>query len=151
MDPAVVALASSGATTLVGAMATDAWTQARDRFAAWFGRGSAGQAEAVARELEADRAAMVAADDDGDTTLAADIAAEWRGRLRRLLAADPAVARELEDLIAEFAPGTVNEAVHNTVSGGSQQVVLQGRDVRGNTVNSVHNAAPSPSARPHTG
>ncbi|MFD5893482.1 hypothetical protein [Streptomyces sp. NPDC060366] len=122
MEAELVTLAAAGATALVQQMATDGWTAARDRMVAFFaGRGSATPAS-VEEDLETGRAELVAAQRDEDEELAADVRAEWRARLRRALAADPAAAAELRSLLDELtppAPETRQASVvyHNTMSG----------------------------------
>lgn len=122
MEAELVTLAAAGATALVQQMATDGWTAARDRMVAFFaGRGSATPAS-VEEDLETGRAELVAAQRDEDEELAADVRAEWRTRLRRALAADPAAAAELRSLLDELAPAAPAPqhvtTVHNTMSGG---------------------------------
>ncbi|WP_441247152.1 hypothetical protein [Kitasatospora sp. McL0602] len=108
MDAELVTLATSGATTMVGLMATEVWTQARGRFAALFGRSRAADVEA---ELEEVRLAGDAPD---------ELVAEWAPRLRRALAADDAMVPVLRELLAEFEPTARAEAgVHNIINGGT--------------------------------
>ncbi|WP_405619211.1 MULTISPECIES: hypothetical protein [unclassified Streptomyces] len=118
-----MALAAAGATALVQQMATDGWTAARDRMAAFFtGRGTA-TAAAVEEELDTARAELAAAQRDEDDQLMADVQAEWRARLRRALAADPAAAAELRTLLDELAPAAPetgqSRTVYNTINGGT--------------------------------
>ncbi|MGW1806557.1 hypothetical protein [Streptomyces sp. NPDC002078] len=100
MDAELVALASSGATTLVGLMVTDGWQQVRGRFAALFRQ----QGTDVDEELERSRDDLVAARQARDVATAEDLVAEWRSRIRRLLAADPGAADQLRTLLDEL-PG----------------------------------------------
>jgi hypothetical protein len=122
VEAELAALASSGATTLVGLMATDAWTQVRDRVAALFGRaGDAGDADAAAEELRHSQEDLLTARAEGDeAAVAEDIEAVWRSRLRRVLRADPAAADELRRLLDELTPaaGAPHVVVTNTVNGG---------------------------------
>ncbi|WP_405003821.1 hypothetical protein OHV13_05075 [Kitasatospora purpeofusca] len=126
MEAEIAQLVTTGATTVVGLMATEAWTQARSRLAALFGRGR--DAEEVSAELEEIRVEVVRA--DGDAELVGDQAAELRNRLRRLLRQDPQAAEELADLLREFTPrqrsGT---AVHNEIHNGTynETVIQAGR------------------------
>ncbi|MEU9160665.1 hypothetical protein AB0D29_10405 [Streptomyces sp. NPDC048424] len=110
MEAELVGLATSGATALVGLMVTDAWSGVRDRVSRFLtrsttpGGGDGGVQAVVAGELEASRTELAAARTDGDDALTADIEAQWRIRLRRLLLQDPAAADELRSLLAELAP-----------------------------------------------
>ncbi|MFI6581294.1 hypothetical protein [Embleya sp. NPDC050493] len=141
-------LAASGATTMVGLMVSESWAQARTRIAALFGRGDPAQGIAVERELDSSRRELSVARESGDDPVIADIEAEWRTRLRRLLRADSVAAAELRTLLDELAPLLPEEAagaVHNTISGGTQQgPVIQGRDFTGLTFGAPGIAAPPP-------
>ncbi|MFE2726922.1 hypothetical protein [Kitasatospora sp. NPDC059327] len=136
-------LVASGATTLVGLMATEAWTQARSRFAALFGRGETDEAEAAA--LERSRAAVTRAREAGDTEAVNDLTGTWRGRLREALLENPEVARELQAVLEEFRPKLpAPGSVHNTISGGT----VHGMVIQAGTVNGVSyhpTAVPPPS------
>src|SRR5689334_647983 len=101
VDPQLVALAMSAATTVVGAMSTDAWRVVRDRVAGLVGRGDV-RAERVALEtLDEDAAALAAGAGDADTQR--DLSTAWSARLRDLLRADPEAADALRALVAEVA------------------------------------------------
>lgn len=147
MDAELAALASSGATALVGLMVSDAWVQVRDRVTGFFARG--GQAGNVAEELASSRQELMTAREEGDTDAAADAQAVWRAHLRRVLLADPAAAGELRALLAEVEPmtGQGSTAVHNVVSGGTQYgPVVQGGQISGLTFHSAtpHRQGPEP-------
>ncbi|WP_446047457.1 hypothetical protein [Streptomyces olivaceus] len=135
MEAELTALAVSGATTLVGLMVSETWTQARDRVARFFARG--GDQDATVEELVRSREELLAAGAAQDELAGADIEAEWRTRLRRVLQADPRAAEELRSLLAELEP-TVDDgrgvSVHNSVSGGVQNgPVVQGQYFSGLT------------------
>ncbi|MER7704413.1 hypothetical protein ABTX81_16175 [Kitasatospora sp. NPDC097605] len=100
MEAEIAQLVTTGATTVVGLMATEAWTQLRSRLAGLLGRGR--DAEEVSAELEEIRVEVVRA--DGDTGLVDDQTAEVRNRIRRLLRQDPQAAGELRSLLEEFTP-----------------------------------------------
>ncbi|MEV6963126.1 hypothetical protein AB0M97_28990 [Streptomyces sp. NPDC051207] len=143
MEAELAALAASGATTLVGLMVSETWTQARDRLARFFARG--GDESAAEEELRVSRGELVAAREAGDEDAAADIEAAWRTRLRRALQADPTAVAELRSLLAEFEPdggGAPAGTVRNSISGGTQYgPVLQGQQFSGLT---FHSSAPEP-------
>ncbi|MFD3377959.1 MULTISPECIES: hypothetical protein [unclassified Streptomyces] len=134
MDAELVALATAGATALVQQMVTDGWANVRDRVVVLFSRGR--DEEAVVGELEESRADLVAARDDDDEQVAADVQATWRNRLRRTLRDDPAAAAELRALLDELTPPATAPApgsVHNnTISGGVHYgAVVQAHTVGG--------------------
>ncbi|MFD8913486.1 hypothetical protein [Streptomyces sp. NPDC059575] len=99
MDPEV--LAQTAGTTVVALMATDAWQRTREGVVALWRRVRPAQADEVGMALEETREEILAARREGDSTGAGDLERDWRRRLRRLLAADPSVARELEEVLAE--------------------------------------------------
>ena len=142
MEAELLTLATSGATTMVGLMVSESWTQARGRIAAFFGRDGS-SSDVIEAELETARRELATGREEGDELAAADIEAQWRTRLRRVLRTDPVAAAELRALLDELAP-LVEEgragAVHNTISGGVQHGVVQGRDFTGLNFN----AAPRP-------
>ncbi|MYS85543.1 hypothetical protein GTZ85_36380 [Streptomyces sp. SID5474] len=154
MEAELMTLAASGATTMVGLMVSESWAQARARIAALFGRGDPAQGSAVERELESSQRELSVAREAGDDLVIADVEAEWRTRLRRLLRADPVAAAELRALLDELAPLVPDQAagaVHNTISGGTQHgPVVQGRDFTGLTFGSP-GTAPPPPADPASG
>ncbi|MFD4633405.1 hypothetical protein ACFVYR_34010 [Streptomyces sp. NPDC058284] len=130
MDAELAALAATGATALVQQMVTDGWTQARDRIAGFFSRGRGGEEDVLVGELEEARAELVAACDAGDEETADDVRTEWRSRLRRRLAAEPAAAAELRALLDELAPSPAPDAqpgsvtYNNTISGGTYHATV---------------------------
>lgn len=95
----LAALATAGANTLVGAMATDAWQVARSGIARLFGRRGGGQEEAIEAQLDRN-AALVERAPDADKARRG-FAAAWDLELGALLADHPGAAGELEALIAE--------------------------------------------------
>ncbi|MCE4944576.1 MULTISPECIES: hypothetical protein [Streptomyces] len=136
MEAELVALAASGATTLVQQMATDGWAAVRRRMAALLARRRGAEEETeVERELDQARADVVAAQQDGDEDVAEGMAMVWKARLRRVLAEDPDAAAELRRLLDEVAPQQQAQAtvrdVHNTLSGSASGVVVQAGVISG--------------------
>lgn len=136
MEPELAALAASGATTLVGLMASDAWEQLKTKVASVLGRGGAEPDPAVERELADSHSELLAARDSGDEAVVADLQAMWRLRLRRLLQEDPVFAGELRKLIADAAPAAAGGGVHNVISGGDfHGLVIQAGTIHGDISN----------------
>ncbi|MGV9422745.1 hypothetical protein ACWDO7_00475 [Streptomyces sp. NPDC003656] len=82
-----------------------------------------GDEAVIEGELETSRGELTVAMDAGDQEVAADVEAEWRTRLRRTLAADPAAATELRAILDELTTGRAGQQaakVHNVISGGVQ-------------------------------
>lgn len=104
LDPEIAALAGSAGSTVVGLMATDAWERAREGLVALWRRAVPERADSVDSELAATRAELLAARVAHDARTEDELRAEWQGRLRRLLAAEPTVADDLRRLLEEVAP-----------------------------------------------
>ncbi|KQV17538.1 MULTISPECIES: hypothetical protein [unclassified Kitasatospora] len=139
MDAELVALATSTATTVVGLMATDGWEQTKRAVAALWRRSRPEEAETVEAELGEARAQLLTARQAGDEGAEVDLTAEWRSRLRRLLAADPALERDLRELLEELRPltpeadpagrvemhGTASDNARLYMSGGDMHITGQ--------------------------
>ena len=93
-----------GAGTLVTLMVKDGWAEAKKKFARPLGR-RRGDARTVAAELEESRAQLAQAHARGDDKAAADVTAEWRSRLRRLLQEDANAGTLLAELVEQYGPG----------------------------------------------
>ncbi|WP_097932651.1 hypothetical protein OH828_17440 [Streptomyces anulatus] len=126
MNPELVTLAQSASVTLVGLMATDAWERTRDGVVSLWQRARPERADAVAAELDNTREDLAA-----DAGIEGELAAEWQGRIRRLLIDRPQVAEDLQRLLDELAPGgtappaTVSQRATAT---GHSRVYQAGRD-----------------------
>lgn len=145
MEAELVELAKASATAIVQQMATDGWTRARDRVVSFFAnRGAASPSaedasdpEGIASDLDRSQAELATAQQEGDEEAAADVRAEWRNRMRRVLRADPEAASELRVLLDELNPALPAQRVrdvHNTISGGTQH----GPVVQTGTIGSLH-------------
>ncbi|MFE4513186.1 hypothetical protein ACFRMQ_03165 [Kitasatospora sp. NPDC056783] len=114
MDPELTDIATRGATVLAGLMVTSAWDRVKPRVVALFGQ----KADSVSEELDETRAELTAAPEAGRESALRSVESEWQPRLRRLLAADPALAAELREIIAEFTPAETGQAAtvyHNEI------------------------------------
>lgn len=133
MEPELTALAGTAGSTLVALMATEAWQRTRDGVVALWRRAHPERAAAVGSELEATRADLVAARASCDTQSEEELQAEWQGRLRRLLAAHPAIAADVRRLLAEVGPsdgpaGSQQEIHMRAAVSGHGRVYQAGRD-----------------------
>ncbi|MEU6505998.1 hypothetical protein [Streptomyces sp. NPDC046942] len=99
MDPEM--LAQTAGTTVVALMATDAWQRTREGVVALWRRVRPVQADEIGTALDETREEILVARREGDAAGAEDLERDWRRRLRRLLAADPSIAQELEDVLAQ--------------------------------------------------
>ncbi|MFD8299255.1 hypothetical protein ACWEG1_01355 [Streptomyces bauhiniae] len=130
MDPELAALAATAGTTLVSSLTTEVWQRARDGIASLWRRSQPERAEAIAAELDTTRVDLMAAQGGGDADTAAELGAEWQGRIRRLLVARPEAADDLRSLLAELTPAaavTSSVTQHATAS-GQARVYQAGRD-----------------------
>lgn len=120
MDPEIAALAGTAGTTVVTLMVTNAWESARDGMVALWRRFQPARAESVGEELEAGRAELLLARQAGDTEAETELTAEWQGRVRRFLLAQPEAADELRRILDELNPSLPEEP-------GAHQVHLRAR------------------------
>lgn len=117
--PEVVALASSGATTLVGLMVTDGWTQARARFTCLLRRRHPG----VEAELDSARNTLLAATGSNSERARTEVEAAWTERLTSLLSGNPEAASELTAILAEYQRNSqAGIGIHGGVFHGPVQV-----------------------------
>jgi leucyl aminopeptidase (aminopeptidase T) len=98
---AMEAIVSSAAAALVGAMATDAWQQARAAVMTWWRRIRPRQAVRVDAALVESRDRVLTARRAGDEKAESDMVAAWGSRLTDLLRDDPSLKDELRQLIEE--------------------------------------------------
>lgn len=101
MSIELAGLAAAGASTLVAAVATDAWGAIRAGFARLFGRGDPARTELIGRRL--DRIEQELANRSEPDLVAARQQAQtqWQARLADLLEEHPDAAEQLRTLIAD--------------------------------------------------
>jgi hypothetical protein len=100
MDPELLSLASAAGTTVVQLLTTDLWERLKIMLGPLWRRSGPGQEEVLEVQLAASHAAVAGVGDDAEQ-VTAELTAEWQGRLRRLLAADPGLAAELRRILHE--------------------------------------------------
>ncbi|MFD0409176.1 hypothetical protein [Kitasatospora sp. NPDC127116] len=105
MDPVVLAAGSA----LVSAMATDGWQQTRAAVVEWWRRRRPDRADGVGSDLEAVRAQVLAAREQGDEDTEQALAGAWRLRLQQLINEDPALADELRRLLDEHVDPALSD------------------------------------------
>ncbi|GAA2219890.1 hypothetical protein GCM10010400_76680 [Streptomyces aculeolatus] len=119
VTPEVAALASTGATTLVGLMVTDGWTQARARFTRLLQR----RGSAVETELETTRSTLLAMSAADSDRARAEAENTWAERLTLLLSSDPEAVSELAEILTEYPRSTQTHAeIHGGVFHGPVQM-----------------------------
>ncbi|MFI2504500.1 hypothetical protein [Streptomyces sp. NPDC018972] len=133
MDPEIAALAGTAGTTVVTLMVTNAWESARDGMVALWRRFQPARAESVGEELEAGREELLLARRAGDAESEAELTAEWQGRVRRFLLAQPEAADELRRILDELNPSLPEEPGTQRIhlrarASGSARIYQAGRD-----------------------
>ncbi|WP_416981290.1 hypothetical protein [Streptomyces sp. T028] len=133
MDPLVVA----AGTALVGAMASDAWQEARNGVTTLWRRFRPEQAEVIDGDLVETREQMTAgeAEDDAVRTARA-LAVTWQLRLQALLRENPSMAGDLQRLLdTRFAVTPADDerpdttaVTMNAEASGHGRVYQAGRD-----------------------
>lgn len=91
------------------------------------------RAESIGEELEAGRADLLLAREAGDAESEAELTAEWQGRLRRFLLAQPEAAEELRRVLDELQPQAPGDAGPEQMrmqarASGSARIYQAGRD-----------------------
>ncbi len=121
-------LAASGATALVGAVATDLWGQVRDRVGRLLTRGREGRVEAARMELA--YAEVLDAEENGLPEVREGVRQDWEQRLLTVLREDPTAVAELRALLDEIAPQAGGHrievtTIHNEITADVHGVALQ--------------------------
>ncbi|MFF4951387.1 ATP-binding protein [Streptomyces chattanoogensis] len=138
MEAELAALAASGATTLVGLMVTESWTQARARLAGFLRRRRAEEGESEA-DLQTASERLAAAREAGDDITAAHVQSDWERRLFAVLQAEPGAADELRRLLTELAPGSQRTVISGGVNHGPS---FQGSQIHGGVTFHVQPSPP---------
>lgn len=101
VEETVIALATSGATAMVAAMATDAWDSARAGVIRILRRGDGEPQPNIEAQLDADQTLVAEAGEGADDTRQ-DLVPAWRRRLLNLLKDHPEKEDELRALIVDL-------------------------------------------------
>jgi hypothetical protein len=131
MDPEIAALAGTAGTTVVTLMAGDAWQRTREGVVALWRRVHPERADSIYADLEATRTEVLAGRAAGDPQSEEELTAEWQGRMRRLLAGEPAIAEDLRRLLDEISPGCAESSSRirmRATASGHGRVYQAGRD-----------------------
>jgi hypothetical protein len=120
MDPVTIAsLVTAACSALVTAAVTDSWEDVRHKIASWFGRGKP-DGKTLDR-LEATHAEIAAAGPDELERVQQELAQQWAGRFKDLIADHPDAGDDLDGLVQEIETIAVTAVGHS---------VAAGRDVR---------------------
>ncbi|MBG0568411.1 hypothetical protein [Actinoplanes aureus] len=96
-------IAGAAASAVVTAMATNAWSDVRTKFARILGRGESSDEEEALTELDGMHSTYAAARPELKPEVARDLTAELRGQLRSRLRGDASFAAEFEALAEEIS------------------------------------------------
>lgn len=146
----VMQLVTSAATTLVGAVATDAWQAARAGFARLLGRGDQAAEASAARRLDELEGDVVAVDLEQRAQVRQQLVSDWRVRLRDLLQDHPELAeplRELRDEVQVQLPPVQQQWVQN-ITASAPGATAQGA-MFGSVINHAAPATAPPVAGGH--
>jgi hypothetical protein len=128
LSESLAQLAAEGGAALVSAMAADAWSAVKQRFARLLGRGDPEQVEAAERRLDRSRQELAGGSAPELEQARAEQVAAWKARLADLLEDHPACAAELRELIqavrAQVASSGTTVVQHVVASDRAQQAVL---------------------------
>jgi hypothetical protein len=138
MDPELVALAGTAATTVVTLLATDGWEKAKQAIGTLWRRARPERAEWIEDAVSGSREDLLVARDRGDDTVERELIAQWDSQIRRLLAADPDAAVLLAELVERelkpaLAATTAPQSITTTVQASAQHgmSIAIGRDNTG--------------------
>jgi len=123
MIESLAALAAAASSTLVAAMATDAWQAARSGILRVLRRGSVDEPVLLAAQLDGEAALVVAADDEEEARQS--LLPGWRLRLEQFLRDNPDAAeglRELTERLAAQLPSPQQQWVQKNVAHGNARV-----------------------------
>ncbi|WIN00120.1 hypothetical protein ACTOB_003804 [Actinoplanes oblitus] len=124
----LVQLASSGATTLVTAAATDLWKDLRPAFTRLLGRGDPQREIEAGQQLDALAATVEQVPEEQQDVVRREQAQQWQTQLADLLHEHPQAAEALERIVAEQRTQSGGQSVTGSSVGGA---VSQIRGVRG--------------------
>ena len=135
MDP--VTIVAAAATALITAITTDSWQVAQTAMVKLWRRVHPSRAEIIKDELAEVRLELLKAHEQGDAATEQGLEAEWRRRLGRLVATDPTVIEELQQVLdtvltplANKTDGNkTNQIIMNAQASGRARVYQAGRDI----------------------
>ncbi|MFI5544722.1 hypothetical protein ACIA6E_13220 [Streptomyces sp. NPDC051815] len=132
MDAEITLLAGTAGTTIATLLVTDTWNGVRNGVVALWRRVRPDHEHQVVTQLDTSRQDLLDAQADGDEETAREVAAEWQGRIRRLLVAHPELVSPLRSLLTELDPGTpaTTTVVQHATASGSSRIYQAGRDLK---------------------
>jgi hypothetical protein len=108
LDADIADLVTSGATTLISLMVTDAWGRAKEAATSLFTRRQPALVDSIETELEETRHQVLTAREANDSQTEVELMLEWKSRLRRAVATDPDLITELGSFVSKYGVSAVN-------------------------------------------
>lgn len=138
MNADLTALAWKGASTVVALLATDAWEKAKTGLGSLWRGNRSERADAIEAELVEARASLLDARGERNEALEGALTRVWQGRLAQLLATDPTLAAQLQQLLNEvLVPALpigerdrIRKIEMHAKASGHSRVYQAGRDQR---------------------
>jgi hypothetical protein len=138
MEPALVELAVSAASTLVNAVTTESYEAAKKAVLRLWRRHAPAHAEMIEETLETTRAEVVGASEAEAAQTAQDLNAEWLAFFRTLLRSHPDAADDVRQVVQELTPLIASNSAQNARDIKQVARVEGGISIQaGNTVNST--------------
>jgi hypothetical protein len=129
MDPELLALASTAATTVVTLLTTDGWGAAKKALGTLWRRVRPERAERIEAAVSDSREDLLAARERGDDGVEQEIVTQWDSQLRALLAAAPDAADVLRELLErELQPALIAMSGPQTTTSITTTVRADARD-----------------------
>jgi hypothetical protein len=122
----VATLATSGATTIVQAAATDAWSQTKRGFARLLGRGDAAATAGAEADLEQTSTELATRAGDDLELASRQQRLRWEALLLRLLLDHPDAQAEMEQLLSGAGPAAGVHVEANAYDNARQNILGSG-------------------------
>jgi hypothetical protein len=136
VESELVALATTAANTLVEQWTTDGWKRVAEAVGALWRTVYPERGDTIEAEATDTRDAVVRAREAGDEETERELVGEWRSKLRRLLIAEPRVADDLRQMLAEWQPdesvvgdARIGRMTMRVTASGNSRVSMAGRDI----------------------
>jgi hypothetical protein len=126
MDPELVALASTGAATVVALLTTDAWGQAKTGLGSLWRHVHPDEARSIESDLAEARSTLLAATAERSEQITRVVVGEWRDRILSLLAAEPWLADELRRVLQDDLGPALDRAAGSAISTGGMHAKASG-------------------------
>ena len=134
-------LAALAGNSLVTAVVTDAWEGVRHKIAAWFGRGTPDPK--TLDRLDRTRVELAAAAPGEVERVGQELAREWAGRFKDLIADYPGAAGELDGLVQQIQASTATASGHAVAAGRDVTITASTGGVAAGVVHGAVSTGPT--------